>query len=95
MSWSVSAVGEPEAVVRHLERYMADQSPNQSKEEYDAAKPHLVALLRQNFATEKASEWAKGQLVSIDASGSGTKVNGEDVQRNCSVTLRTIGKLVT
>ena len=99
MSWSVSAVGEPEAVVRHLERYMADQAPNQSKSEYDEAKPHLVALVKQNYATPGAPEYAKGALVSIEASGSGTCVRSgdtiADVHRQCSVTLKTIGRLVT
>ncbi len=101
MSWSVSAVGEPEAVARHLSNYMSEQASNQSKDEYDAAKPHLIALVLENFATDGASEWARGYLVSIEASGSGSRVGGTgvvpgtDVSRQCSVTLKTIGRLVT
>ena len=85
MSWSVNAVGTPDKVVEQLEKYMADSSPSQSKAEYDAAKPHLVGLVKQNFVDLKKATWARGQLtIVLSANGSGSSQNGEIVQQSCA-----------
>ena len=68
MSWSVSFTGRPEKVAEAIEAESAKLS-GQSKVEYDAAKPHLAALVRQNFAREGSGY--NEPLIEVSAHGSG------------------------
>lgn len=70
MSWSVTFIGKPENVSKALKEH-STKIDGQSKEEYDAALPHLEALVSQNFnAKEEYSP-----IVKIVASGHGQKDN--------------------
>lgn len=82
MSWSVSFVGKPEKVAEAVEQYGGTLS-GQSKEEYEAAAPHMAALARQNFAE------VADVLVQLSASGSGYSKDGKMVNQSCAVELKT------
>ena len=82
MSWSVYYMGKPAKVAEALTAY-SGQLSGQSKDEYDAALPHLAALVNQNFGNE-------GELIKIAASGHGTIVNGEPTQNHCSVEITSV-----
>lgn len=87
MSWSISLIGKPENVAAELDKFNAGNE--QSQAEFDAAKPHLQALLRENFVTEEGA--AKGYslpTIEFSASGSGTAVNGQPVSGNCAVSIQ-------
>lgn len=93
MSWSVSFLGKPEAVAAALERE-SEKHTGQSKVEYDDAKPHLVALVRQNFA-DPAGPY-QTPLIKFEACGSGCVQNGQQVQRSCTVKIEPLyANLVT
>jgi len=77
MSWSFSAIGTPEKIVEALETE-SGRLTGESKVEFDAAKPHLAALLREN-----RSEGATPVVLNLSASGHGS---GEKY-RNCSVKI--------
>jgi len=47
MSWHVACIGSPSAIKQHLEKYGASIS-GESKTEFEAAKPHLAALVDLN-----------------------------------------------
>lgn len=75
MSWSIQTTGTVEEVVRALQR---ESFSDQSKEEYDAALPHVIALVEQNI----------GGTVTLSASGSGVKdAEGNFTEKTCTVTL--------
>jgi hypothetical protein len=77
MSWSVTTSGTAEEVVKYLE----DQSQiltDQNKEEFDAALPHIVALVKENIPG----------TVNLNAYGHGVKDSeGNYTERNCSVNI--------
>lgn len=89
MSWSVSFFGTAEKVAEAIEAEGAKMS-GQSKLEYEAAAPHLAALVRQNFQEGDPA------LVRVNASGHGSaKADGTQVSRQCSVQMdRTYGKVL-
>jgi hypothetical protein len=77
MSWSINKSGTVEEVVMALKEqseYLSDQS----KEEYDAALPHMIALVEQNIIG----------TVNLFACGHGVKDSeGNFVDRSCSVSI--------
>jgi hypothetical protein len=79
MSWSVSMLGRPEKVAAALEEHAGTLS-GQSKVEYEAAAPHLVALVKQNFAPTDI-------VVKLEAAGSGYTEGGVEKNRSLSVKL--------
>ena len=92
-------MGKPEAVAKALEEESAKLT-GQSKDEYDAALPHLAALVRENFV--KAGSGYGEPVIEFSASGSGTARPAtpggavENVQRQVSVTLKPVWtKLLT
>lgn len=82
MSWSVSYIGKPEKIAEALQGYSTSMSAGQSKLEFDAALPHLTALVKENFGNEN-------QLLKFSASGSGYSINDEQKTRMCSVSIET------
>ncbi len=86
MSWSISVIGKPSAVCEEVDRQGASMS-GQSKLEFDEAAPHLKALVKENFS--KRPGYLE-PLVHLEASGSGVSEGsaGEQIQRNCTVTLK-------
>jgi len=53
MSWSVQFVGKPEKVVEALIA-QSEKLSRESKAEFDAALPHLVALVNENYGFDYA-----------------------------------------
>ena len=88
MSWSVSFFGTVEKVAEAVEAEGAKLT-GQSKLEYDAAAPHLAALVRENFQSGDPA------LVRLSASGSGYMEGGVQKNRTACVTLeRLYGKVL-
>jgi hypothetical protein len=77
MSWSVTASGNVKEVVEALEE-QSNILSDQSKEEYDSALPHLIALVKENV----------GGLVNINAYGHGSKKDdGTYYDKSCTVNI--------
>lgn len=91
MSWSFSHKAKPAELLVALESYGAGMNA-QSKLEFDAAKPHLLALVAENFVA--ADSGYTEPTLELSAYGHGTaKGTGDDLQqlqRSCSVNLRTV-----
>jgi hypothetical protein len=68
MSWSITFIGKPENVSKALNENSAKLN-GYSKEEYDAALPHLDGLVKQNFNADETYP----VVVKITASGHGQK----------------------
>lgn len=81
MSWSAYLIGTPDKVVDALEKQSENLS-GQSKEEYDAALPHLVSLVKAN------SNVNGGPVIQIQASGSAYLQNGETQNSTCNVSIQ-------
>jgi hypothetical protein len=78
MSWSVGFIGKPANVTAALDGF-SEKLSDLSKEEYDAAKPSIIALVNQNFGDDNT-------IVKVSASGHGTTI-GDKPQRylSCNV----------
>ena len=77
MSWSVYKTGTVEEVVIALEE-QSNLLDGQSKEEFDFAFPHLVALVKENI----------GGIINFSAYGHGCKdVEGKFYDKSCSVNI--------
>jgi hypothetical protein len=83
MSWSVSMIGKSAAVVAALEATSA-KLEGQSKLEFDAALPSLIALVSENFAR---GEGVPEPVLRLDAGGSGYAKDGEQVSRSLRMKL--------
>lgn len=66
MSWNVTFLGKPENVVSALKNH-STKLADASKREYDAALPHMIGLVEQNFNNTEGND----PVVKIEASGSG------------------------
>ncbi len=87
MSWSVTMMGTPPKVAEALREY-ANTLTGQSREEYEAAMPHLVALVEQNASPANPHAPGYQRLVHLQAGGHGSRdKDGNWVERNCAVTL--------
>ena len=87
MSWQVQFIGSPENVAKALEAESLRLS-DQSKEEFDAALPHMVGLVKENFSPSPI-------MVKLTALGHGYSVDGEAKDRLFSITLeRMYGTIV-
>jgi hypothetical protein len=86
MSWSVSKRGKASEVAKQLEAESANMS-GQSRVEFDAAKPYLIGLIKENFNNRDGSE---EPTVSLDASGHGMAQGDAQLDRTCQVTLRRV-----
>lgn len=79
MSWSIYKSGTVEEVVNALEEQSKNLS-DQSKEEYDAALPHLIALVKENV----------GININLWAYGHGSKnADGTYANKNCQFDIKT------
>jgi hypothetical protein len=85
MSWSVSVIGKPDNVCAELDRRSGVLS-GQSKVEFDAALPHIKALVSENFSK---SDSYQVPTIKLDASGSGmaSSDSGEQIRRDCKVSI--------
>jgi hypothetical protein len=68
MSWSVTFIGKPENVSKALKEH-STKIDGYSKEEFDAALPHLDTLISQNFN----AQYPDAVIVKLIASGHGQK----------------------
>ncbi len=48
MSWSVNLIGTPDNISKSLEKTSTELA-GKSKEEFDAALPHMIGLVKQNY----------------------------------------------
>lgn len=62
MSWSTTLSGTPEKVIKALQDESARMSPGNSKDEFDAALPHLIGLIKLNYGDGL-------QIIKLNASG--------------------------
>lgn len=91
MSWSFSAVGKASAVVKAIEESSNNQLTGQSLEEWNEAKPALIALVGANVGKV---------LVSVNANGHASfEVNNETQKRvkthgQCGCVVSTISGFV-
>jgi hypothetical protein len=81
MSWSICFIGKPEKVAEALVN-QEFSDPN-SKVEFEAALPHLVGLVKQNFGNDNT-------ILRIEASGHGYFKDGVPENRNCQVKIESI-----
>lgn len=72
MSWSINLIGSPENVGKALEANSGNLS-GQSKVEYDAALPHIKALVEQNVNNSYPI------AIKVDASGHGDTTGNNTV----------------
>lgn len=80
MSWSIKFFGHPDKVIEALEAE-SNKLSGESKVEYDAALPHIVGLVKQNYNDQSKP------LIQVDASGHGYSHDGKSMQRNCKVVV--------
>jgi len=84
MSWSIDLMGKPENVAIALTAESVKMSGD-SKAEYDAALPHMVGLVQQNYGNSSV-------VIHVTANGSGY-VAIDDTNtgnRSCNVKIETI-----
>ena len=94
MSWSVNIVGRPHAIRKALEAQAASLT-GQSREEYERALPHLIALVVLN---EPSNELSK-DAVEVVASGHATiRVGGDGMKTvdysACTVSIKRLGSMI-
>ena len=85
MSWSLTFIGKPANVAAALDKYSNNLS-GPSQEEYNEAKPHLIGLVNQIFA----SEGQQPPTIKLAANGSGYSVNGKRQSGSLYVSLENI-----
>ena len=95
MSWTFSAVGKPEAVLRAIEASPNNTYTGQSRDEWDAVKPALVALVganRGNVVRVSANGSASFEVRTTKADSEGTPVDQERVRTSgqCTCTLESL-----
>ena len=78
MSWSIYKTGTPDEVIEALKE-QSNTLGGQSKEDFNLALPHLIALVGENV----------GGNVDLQAYGHGVKNADETYSdKNCQVTIR-------
>lgn len=97
MSWSISFIGTPENVCKAIDTYAKDWNPSQSKEEYEVAKPHLIALVQENLSPSiLISVEANGHATietkvdERDSEGTPIKTHKEKIQGTCQVSIKQV-----
>lgn len=79
MSWSINFIGKPEKISEALKAH-SDTITGPSKEEYDAALPHIDAIVNQNYGSTYSV------VLKVDANGSG---HGD--YRSCNISITSLG----
>lgn len=89
MSWSFNAVGKPEKVIEDLRKKVSDYGEGQSRDEFEAAIPHLIGLIEQNVVVP--GHRYPECLVHVEASGSGSLgSDGKVIYSSCQVSIKQI-----
>lgn len=95
MSWSIQAIGKPDAVKRAIETANIGLT-GQSKDEWEEAKPALLALVGANCGNVVVRLNASGHVsfelrpVERDSEGMPTKTERIKTHGQCSVTIEPI-----
>lgn len=79
MSWSINYIGSPEGISKAL-KDNSEKLSGPSKEEFDAALPHIDALVNQNYGGSYP------HVLKVEANGSG---HGD--YRNCNISISSLG----
>lgn len=79
MSWSLKLIGKAKNISEALEKQKFSDA--NSEAEFQAARPHLVGIVNQNFGNDN-------QVLILTASGHGYFNNGEGINRNLQVELK-------
>lgn len=82
MSWLITFIGHPEKIAVALEKH-SESLDGQSKAEFDAALPHMVGLVKQNYNPDHEP------VLKITASG-----HGYNRYNTCTVSIEHIGGTV-
>jgi len=85
MSWNISVIGIPEKVEQVIEDATVEFTGD-SLAEYQAAKPHLLGLIHENFDNSEPPTPAR-LVLHLEASGSGWSKGGKDMGRSLTVKL--------
>jgi hypothetical protein len=88
MSWNVDKTGTVKEVVAELNETSTRLS-GQSKVEFDAALPHLIAATEQNFAKDQNGD-AVDVRIHLSAYGHGYAVGDDQRQRSLQIHLNTL-----
>jgi hypothetical protein len=88
MSWSISLLGRPPKVVKAIEAE-SERLSGQSKIEFDAAKPHLIGLVMENFLDSSEPGFCE-PLIKLEAAGSGSARGDKQLQRTCTAKIETL-----
>lgn len=64
MSWSINFIGKPKDLVKAI-KDNSETLTGQSKEEYDEATPHIIALLEKNYTPEEKNT----PVLKVEANG--------------------------
>ena len=83
MSWSVNMVGVSAAIAEALPKE-AEKHDGQSRLEFEAALPHLLGIIRENFV---ANQGVSEAVLHLEASGHGHVRDGLQIQRSLRVKL--------
>lgn len=100
MSWSFSAVGKPEAVIRAIEESSNNKLTDQSLAEWNEAKPALLALVGANVGNVAVMVSANGHASferrTLKADSEGTPMETELVktQGQCSCVVESLDGFV-
>lgn len=86
MSWSVNFVGQPKDLVIALGA-AGNSWDGHAKIEYEAARPILISLVQQNFATGEGYEGIAHPMLHLEASGHGYIDHAKNERRNLFVKL--------
>jgi hypothetical protein len=89
MSFYVSIVGKPDALKRQLAKE-AETLSGQSREEFDAVRPALEAIIDQNVSDPSV---AGPSVLRVQANGHATFINGVKTSGQCTVHVESIGPL--
>jgi len=87
MSWSVILIGNPDNIVKALQQN-SEKLNGTSKDEFDAALPHLIGLVKEN------SNKTQQPVLKLSASGHGYLRDSEFDYKTCQVLIEDIGGLI-
>jgi hypothetical protein len=88
MSWSFNAIGQPANLKKALDA-QSEGLTGDPKEEFDAAKPHLAALIDMNVSPLEGFP-----VIHVQASGHATRVNGLVNMGTCTVVIASMNSKV-
>lgn len=83
MSWSICIIGKPENVVKALGDY-SEKLTGASKEEFDAALPNIVALVKMNYNRNPNQTES---VIRVEGNGHAYKQNDEPYYSNLNISV--------